>query len=76
MPYRSMGERGIDKIKDLDIAMIAPSHGPMHRNPSRILEVYKKWTEGETRNKVIVVYASMWKSTEKMILQLVARASV
>jgi flavorubredoxin len=71
MPYRSMGKRGIEKIKDLDIAMIAPSHGPMHRNPSRILEAYKKWTEGETRNKVIVVYATMWKSTEKMILQLV-----
>jgi flavorubredoxin len=71
MPYRSMGKRGLDKISGLDIDLIAPSHGPIHRNPERILEAYRKWTIGETRQKVLVVYASMWKSTEKMILQLV-----
>ncbi len=71
MPYRSMGKRALDKISDLEIDQIAPSHGPIHRNPERILEAYRKWTIGETREKVLVVYASMWKSTEKMVLQLV-----
>jgi flavorubredoxin len=71
MPYKAMGKRALEKIKDIDIEMIAPSHGPIHRNPMRILEAYKKWTNGETLNKVIVVYATMWKSTEKMIQQLV-----
>jgi flavorubredoxin len=71
MPYRSMGKRGLDKINDLEIDQIAPSHGPIHRNPERILEAYRKWTSGETLQKVLVVYASMWKSTEKMINQLV-----
>ena len=67
MPYKSMGKQGLDKIKKLDINLIAPSHGPIHRNPTNIIEAYDKWTKGETRNKVIIVYVTMWKSTEKMV---------
>ncbi len=71
MPYRSSGWRAMEKIKDLEIAMIAPSHGPIHKNPKRILENYAKWTRGKTKEKAILVYVSMWKSTEKMINQIV-----
>jgi flavorubredoxin len=70
MPYRSLGLRAMEKIKDLEIQMIAPSHGPIHKNPHRILENYAKWTRGETKEKAILVYVSMWKSTEKMINQI------
>ena len=70
MPYKAMGKRALDKIRDLDIKMIAPSHGPIHRNPERIIEVYEKWVVGETLEKVLVVYTTMWKSTEKMVKQL------
>jgi len=72
MPYKSMGKRALDKIHDLKIKVIAPSHGPIHRNPEKILGVYETWTAGETKDKVLVVYATMWKSTEKMVKQLVA----
>jgi flavorubredoxin len=71
MPFRSLGLRAMQKIKDLDVKMIAPSHGPIHKNPQRILEHYSKWVNGETQEKVIVVYVTMWKSTEKMVNQLV-----
>lgn len=70
MPYRSSGLRAMEKIKDLDVEMIAPSHGPIHKNPKEILENYAKWTRGETKEKAILVYVSMWKSTEKMISQI------
>lgn len=70
MPYRSSGLRGIEKIKNLEIEMIAPSHGPIHRNPKKILEYYTAWTKGETQKKAVIVYVSMWKATEKMINQL------
>ena len=70
MPYRSMGKRGLDKIKHLDVSMIAPSHGPIHRNPETIMEAYEKWTNGETEEKALIVYASMWRSTEKMVQQI------
>lgn len=70
MPYRIMGKRGMEKIKKLEVSMIAPSHGPIHRNPRPILEAYERWTRGETREKAVVVYATMWKSTEKMVMQM------
>jgi flavorubredoxin len=67
MPFRVMGQKALEKIKDLEIEIIAPSHGPIHRNPERILEAYRKWVNGETRQKAIIVYVTMWNSTEKMI---------
>jgi flavorubredoxin len=72
MPYKGMAKRALDKIKDLPIDLIAPSHGPIYRHPDRILEAYNKWSKGETREKVILVYVSMWKSTEKLIKQMAA----
>lgn len=67
MPFRIMGQKAMEKIKNLEIKMIAPSHGPIYRNPERILNMYRKWVSGETRQKATLVYVSMWKSTEKMI---------
>jgi len=70
MPFRSLGLRAMEKIRSFEVEMIAPSHGPIHKNPKRILESYAKWTKGETKEKVIIVYVSMWKSTEKMVNQI------
>jgi flavorubredoxin len=71
MPFSVLGQKALDKIKGLEIKLIAPSHGPIHRNPQRILEAYHRWTKGETRQKAIVVYATMWGSTEKMIKPMI-----
>ena len=71
MPFRSMGRKALEKIEKLEIEMIAPSHGPIYRNPDRVLEAYKKWTAGETEEKAIVVYVSMWGSTEAMVKAMV-----
>jgi flavorubredoxin len=71
MPFRNMAEKGLDKIKSLSIRLIAPSHGPLYKNPYRILQAYKKWASGETKRKAIIVYATMWNNTEKMIRPLV-----
>lgn len=67
MPFRFNAQKALEKIKDLKIETIAPSHGPIHRNTERILDAYKKWANGETKQKAIIVYATMWGSTEKMI---------
>jgi flavorubredoxin len=67
MPFRIMGQKAMEKIRDLEIEMIAPSHGPIHRNPERILNAYKRWVNGETKQKATIVYVTMWNSTEKMI---------
>ncbi|AKB12439.1 Flavorubredoxin [Methanosarcina thermophila] len=67
MPFGKMGAKALEKIKDLDIEIIAPSHGPIYKNPQRILEPYAKWTAGETENKALIVYVSMWGSTQLMV---------
>jgi flavorubredoxin len=71
MPFRIMGQKALEKIKNLQIEMIAPSHGPIHKDTERILSAYRKWVNGETKQKAIVVYVTMWKSTEKMIQPMV-----
>jgi len=67
MPFRPNAQKGLEKIKDLPIKLIAPSHGPIHRNPEHILNAYKSWSNGEMKQKVTIVYVTMWNSTEKMI---------
>jgi flavorubredoxin len=67
MPFRVMGQKALEKIKGLDIRLIAPSHGPIHKNVERILNAYKRWVDGETKRKAIIVYVTMWHSTEKMV---------
>ena len=52
---------------DLDIDMIAPDHGLIWRkNPQQIIDAYKDWSHYKTREKVVMVYDTMWHSTEKM----------
>ena len=71
MPYRGMALKALEKLKGLDIRMIAPSHGPIYRNPERILQAYRRWASGETKRKATVSYVSIWGSTEKMVQQMV-----
>ena len=71
MPFRVMGQKAMEKLESLKINIIAPSHGPIHRNPNRILNAYKKWVYGETREKATIVYVTMWGSTEKMVKPMV-----
>lgn len=52
---------------NLDIKMIAPDHGVIWRtHMNKILEAYDHWSRNEAGNKVLVIYDSMWHSTESM----------
>jgi len=61
----------IAKLSDLDITVIAPSHGLIWRkNPERILELYKTWAsyaDNEGDPGVTLIYGSMYGNTEKMM---------
>ena len=51
----------------IPIRMIAPSHGIIWRlNPSKIINAYMEWSQGKTRNKAVIVYDTMWGSTDKI----------
>ncbi len=51
----------------LQIEMIAPSHGVIWRSHiDRIMGSYEAWTQHKPARKVLVVFDTMWKSTEMM----------
>jgi flavorubredoxin len=70
MPFRTMAKKALEKLENLEIRMIAPSHGPIHRNPKPILDAYRRWAYGETKMKTTMIYVSMWGSSEKMVNQM------
>lgn len=59
MPFRSKIREHIMKIENLEIKMIAPSHGPIHRKPEFIINAYKDWISDNVKNEVIIAYVSM-----------------
>lgn len=67
LPYSKQVLKVLEDAADLDIRMIAPSHGIVWRkNVDQIIEQYKKWASNVTEKKAVIVYDSMWGSTEKM----------
>jgi len=66
MPFRKPGATAVEKVRKLGVKMIAPSHGVIWRDPKVILDPYADWTSGKMAKKVMIVYVSMWGSTEKM----------
>jgi len=59
----------IDKVTDmgLEIDMICPDHGIIWRgDPTKIINAYREWSEQKPTRKAVIVYDTMWHSTEKM----------
>ena len=47
--------------------MIAPSHGVIWRSyPEKIIQAYIDWSKGIADDRVLIIYDTMWHSTEKM----------
>jgi flavorubredoxin len=72
MPFRTVIQKNLEKIKDLQIDVIAPSHGPIYDKPDLILEAYREWVFAPPKNIVVLPYISMHGSTEEMVKHFVA----
>ena len=70
MPFRRIVRQDMDKIAGLDIRLIAPSHGPVHREPSSIIQAYRDWTDDKPHNTVVLPWVSMHGSTALMVGRL------
>ncbi|MGQ9640393.1 MAG: FprA family A-type flavoprotein [Candidatus Bathyarchaeia archaeon] len=73
-PMSPLVIKKIEEIQQLKlkIDMIAPSHGVIWRsNPNKIVEAYIRWAKGEADSRILVVYDTMWGSTEKMARSIV-----
>jgi flavorubredoxin len=71
MPFRVNVQKHLKRLKDFDIEIIAPSHGPIHLRPEPIMDAYAEWSSDEVKNEVILPFVSMHGSTERMVEYLV-----
>ncbi len=67
MPFRTNIQKHLERIKDYEIDLIAPSHGPMYDKPEFILKAYHSWVFDEPKNIVVLPYISMHGSTREMV---------
>jgi len=62
-------EKLLAKVNELGltIKMICPDHGIIWRkDPSKIINAYAQWCRQEGANKAVVIYDTMWHSTQDM----------
>jgi flavorubredoxin len=71
MPFRKIIQKHLERLKDYEIATIAPSHGPIYARPEFILDAYDDWVLSEPKNIVVLPYISMHGSTLAMVDHLV-----
>ncbi|MCP4366108.1 MAG: FprA family A-type flavoprotein [Planctomycetes bacterium] len=64
--------KALDKVAELDLKIIGPSHGPVYREPHRIVDAYEKWARGPLEQRAIVIYVSMYGSTAILEKTIVA----
>jgi len=71
LPYGGQVQKALDALHSLEVDMIAPSHGIIWRKYLKeIIEKYQKWSSNTTNHKAVIVYDTMWGSTEKIAYAL------
>ncbi len=64
----------VERLSAMNLApaMICPDHGIIFReDPAKIVNAYVEWSRQAPKRKAVVVYDSMWHSTEKMAYAIV-----
>lgn len=72
MPFGALIIKKIQEFQELNIAakMIAPSHGVIWKNPEKIINAYLNWGKGISKQKALIIYDTMWNSTEIMAREI------
>lgn len=67
MLYGRQAQTALSALPNFDIDMIATGHGIIWRKHiEEIVKSYQKWSTDALKDEAIIVYDSMWHSTEKM----------
>ncbi len=69
LPYSNLVQKLLGDLGEMGLEpeIIAPDHGLIWRkDPGMILEAYGRWSQQRAKPKVVVVYDTMWHSTERM----------
>jgi len=67
MPFRRIIKKHLEMLAAFDINIIAPSHGPVHREVAFVMDTHREWVSDEPSNTVVMPYVSMHGSTERMV---------
>ncbi|MCX8095530.1 MAG: FprA family A-type flavoprotein [Caldisericia bacterium] len=67
MPFKNIIAKNLEKIKDIDFQIIAPSHGYVYDKPEFIINLYKDWVSEIVKNKITILFVSMHGSTKNMV---------
>jgi len=69
MPFSPLIKKAVERLTGagIEIKIIAPDHGPIWREkPEWIIGKYLEWADQKPKKKAVVLYDTMWGSTEKM----------
>ncbi len=73
MPYGNVIKAKIEEIKKLgiEIEMIAPDHGVIWRSHiDKVLSLYSDMVDAKAKLDAVIVYDTMWHSTEQMVFPI------
>jgi flavorubredoxin len=71
MPLWRSVSRALKALEGIKIEMIAPSHGVVWRkDPGKIVSAYQGWVAGVSRKRAVVVYDTMWGSTQILAMAI------
>jgi flavorubredoxin len=66
-PFGKQAAKALAAAGNLDIGMICPSHGLIWRSfIPKIVEAYSNWSAHVSEKKALIIYDSMWNSTENL----------
>ncbi len=69
LPYSPIVLKALPVVEGLDIDMIAPDHGLIHRGEKAvrfIIDMYREMAEQKPKPNALIFYDTMWQSTEQM----------
>ncbi len=66
--YSQMAQNALTKLSELDVSIIASTHGPVWRKkPRHVWSLYDRWSKHETDPGAVIAYTSMYGNTESMM---------
>ncbi len=74
LPYSPLIQKLVDTVTEmgLEFKMLCPDHGIIWRkDPGKIITSYVEWSQQRPRRKALVIYDTMWHSTEMMAKAMV-----
>lgn len=74
--YSNMVQKALAKLAGVTVNFLCPLHGPIWReNPSKVIELYDRWSRYEAREGVVIIYASMYGNTAQTADYIARRLS-